>query len=89
MFPDWLRRRESSPEESPQTAADEAAVAASPDCKCGHARSVHTGTTASGLEFFDGPCQVADCVCTDAGYWPGDGRSYSEVAPPLIGEFRG
>lgn len=62
-------------------------VEAGPDCECGHPRPEHVGSETHGglfdppLSFFDGPCQVDGCACTPAGYMPGDGRPYAEVAP--------
>lgn len=61
-------------------------VDAGPDCQCGHPRNQHVGSKplpggGAPFSFFDGPCQIEGCRCTDAGYVPGDGRTYAEVAP--------
>lgn len=62
-------------------------VDAGPVCKCGHARNQHVGEKplldgGTPMSFFDGPCQVDGCTgCAHAGYIPGDGRTYTEVAP--------
>jgi len=62
-------------------------VDAGPHCLCRHSRNQHVGSDDHGglfdppISFFDGPCQVDECLCTPAGYIPGDGRSYVDVAP--------
>jgi len=62
-----------------QTRRDEAAIAAGPDCICGHARGDHR---APGM--FDYLCQHGCEACSGSGYRPGDGRSWADVAPPVL-----